>query len=759
MDARVRQLISRSRWNNNSEALPVEIVQTAYSGSGLEAISFVAGERFIRVPAFHVLILRLFLLWGLIALHVIGGAVLFRRLLPRESPWFGFFAPSLGLVIVLNFVEHISGLEALRLALPVTFLGSIWLLTRPDVNWRLLGLPTATFLVSFAFTLAIRGLKPDIEAVRDGQLDVHLVADYLMGGALPPVSTWLPPFRQCSYYSFEHYGASVLIRLFGFHLGTGFNVASALLAAFIFQIIAAIAWRLGGHKVWIVILCVVLTASAMTGSTAYLWLLTPDKEPDDTTDLLNRADPGSTGNYLFHDFLRPTGIYDSHELLPPGYWGWIGSFHSTVAGQFLTLLTVYCAVEMARRRRSNLPWIGCGTCCVLLLLCSTWGLPFAAALAAIARVWSLGAKTGPRDWRIVIRSSGVIGICLTPLCLYYLQTQAPAPAPIAPQEKTQLFEFIVQWWPIYLPLAALLFSWRSLHPVTGIVVVLVAASLVLMEHWTIADRLDMTGKVWGFLYGAAWAVLIPNLARNPSWATRGTLALLIGMAAVSICFWIDYTDRTISDDRWHLDGVGDYRTDPVKGRILDSLAGLDHQVIITGKCEWAYNEAPLLVAFSRNYDYVADDFDCDNHFNPGNFGEGKRRADEVNAFYEGKDTNPLGFVLDRRIAAVVIWPEDAIPDAVLAQLRTDLKSQYYYRDCRDQPTDQPNGGVFFTASGSDCGDGEGERAVMPPNGIRPFGLFCSKGCLSKLGYDEFSVPVLVAHDSHSPRRLLAPARS
>jgi len=35
------------------------------------------------------LLLRALLLWSLVSLHVVGGAAVFRRLFPSESPWYG----------------------------------------------------------------------------------------------------------------------------------------------------------------------------------------------------------------------------------------------------------------------------------------------------------------------------------------------------------------------------------------------------------------------------------------------------------------------------------------------------------------------------------------------------------------------------------------------------------------------------------------------------------------------------------------------
>ena len=52
------------------------------------------------------LLLRAVLLWSLVSLHVVGGAAVFRRFFPRESPWWGFFLPSLALVACAG--QHIG---------------------------------------------------------------------------------------------------------------------------------------------------------------------------------------------------------------------------------------------------------------------------------------------------------------------------------------------------------------------------------------------------------------------------------------------------------------------------------------------------------------------------------------------------------------------------------------------------------------------------------------------------------------------------
>jgi hypothetical protein len=72
----------------------------------------------------RMLLLRAGLLELLVCFHVIGGAVLFRRLFPRESPWLAFIVPILIVMSALNFIEHLIALPNLGWLLPFTLLGA-----------------------------------------------------------------------------------------------------------------------------------------------------------------------------------------------------------------------------------------------------------------------------------------------------------------------------------------------------------------------------------------------------------------------------------------------------------------------------------------------------------------------------------------------------------------------------------------------------------------------------------------------------------
>jgi hypothetical protein len=646
------------------------------------------------------IILRALLLWSLVSIHVIGGACLFRRFLPKESPWFGFILPSLALPVALNFIEHGVALTALYWLLPFSLIGSVWMAVSPALNWRFLWKPTVVFLLAFTIPFAARCIRPDIGSMRDGPLDVFLMTNFCMGDRLPPDSTWMPGFRITSYYDFQHYAASVLTRLFNLDPGTGFNVSASLLQGLILFTVGAIGWRLGRNRLWVAIVVVLMTATATTGIDGYLWFFQPNfHDADDATMLLNQADVNNPAHVPFEKFVhRYQDYWSIHELIPLGYWIWTGGMHSVMGGQFLTLLSVMSVIEMTRRRRSDVPWIGAVGSGFLLLVTSTWGVPLAAACFAAGAVWCWRNDLAPRNWRAVVIALAALGACLTPLLDYFLKVRTPGTG-MGPDGPTQAWEFVFQWWPFYVPWLLSLLWWRKVNPGARVVMVIAPLFLLGMEFYNIGARIDMTGKLWADLSGVIWAVTVPILWGARSWFLRGVACLMFIACGVSACFWVGFVQRTMNPaDVCQLSGQGDLRTDPDKGRIFNAVSSVEGKIIVVGRSTWNYSSNPLLATLTKNKAYIAWCFHCACAFNPESFDEASVRDKDINAIYAGKKDDAEEFLHDHHIEMMVIWPDDHIPDDLLAKLKRDLAPQYLYKDCRQMnpAPDEPNSGVFIS---------------------------------------------------------------
>jgi hypothetical protein len=637
------------------------------------------------------------LYWFLISLHVVGGACLFRRVFPLESPWLGFVIPTLGFLWILNFIEHSVGISSYLPLLPFTALASAWLVLDPKTKWRGLKLPTGIFLASFAFTLALRALKPNIFNVSSGVYDLPLISSFCMGHKLPPGFSWFPPYPVGQYYTFVHYSASVLIRLLNVNVGTGFNLSSALLSAWLCFVTSAIAWRVSQRSVWITIMAAVLIECAANGSSGYIWLTSKNYDPGLTADLFSGFDDANNNtNSLYKLFYNYPDLYGRRELEIPGFWSWAGTYHATNGGQFFSLFVVWCLVEVLRRRPSNWPWIGLIATPLLTVVTSAWGVPWVGVMMLAGLVVAAFGRYRPQNWRFVLGVLVGTAILMAPtlsdflngVIVYYHE-------PIRAETRTQLAEFLLWWWPIFIPTLALLFIWRKLSPAVLIVYILVPIFFIYVETYTVGVRIDMTGKIWGFLWGMAWSVLFPVVAMQRAIGFRILLGILLISNVLGFCSWATWTYRTISwnDDVLALEGTGTFHSDPIKARIFGTLSLMKGKLLLTGLPSWNCPDCPQLVSFTKNYSYEDASFYVENTFCPGYYDAAPRREKEVGDFYTGKISKPLEFLRYRNIDAVIIWPDDLIKDDVVAYLKEKLQPYYEYQDYRQGTA--PNAGIFI----------------------------------------------------------------
>ena len=637
------------------------------------------------------LLIRDFLLWAVVSLHVLGGAAAFRRLFPRESPWFGFVVPALALVLIANFVEHLVALPSLLWLLPLTTVFCLWHLLSPNLRWKGFGLPAGLFLAGFAFTLLLRALEPNIPGMRDGMVDLGMASSFCLGSKVPPPIAWDPDLPLVHYYTLSHYGLSVLTRLFGLDLGTGFNLSSALLSAFDCLIAAAVAWRISRQNVWVTILAPVLLEGASTGVTAYLFCTVRKFNPNEADDVFSGFDDPTNHSPLLK--LLRDGC--RHELMPPGAWSWLGSFHSTSAGLFLVMFFVWAMSEVLRRKAANWPWICLGAIPLLTIVSSTWALPLEGALLLGAGFWIWYYRIPPRSLRFVGLGVGLSLVLLAPTLWDFLTASTDAQLYWArPQCRVQLCEFLMLWWPIYLPFIALLFAWRTLPLMVKTVLIALPIVFLWSDYYTVANRYDWTGKFWCYLYSVGWIVLLPALFVRRGVGFRLLSLLLVISSLVSLLAWSRYTWRVNAwdvKDEFHLEGIGPFRWKPTLSALLDDLSRLHGKTILTGNAVEGYEGA--LAAFSGNRSYIAwyDFMDPVVIGSPWP-GGAEQRYDEVNAFYEGKCADPLTFLRTRDIAAVVIYPDDNIGSNVIESLKQKLSPYYTYVD---HQRGSVNAGIFF----------------------------------------------------------------
>jgi len=618
---------------------------------------------------------------------MIGGAFAFRYFFPRESPWFGFFH-SVALPNLLPLSPVLAGLL-------------VWLIAKPGYSKRELLLPSLVFLGAFAFTFGVRCLQPDIVYTSDGLADLNKINNYCQGDTLPPIDTWLPPYKYEWYYSLQHYAASIIKRLFDIKLGTSYNVTHALLSALTCVAGAAAAHRISGGKTWITLAVPFLIESAATGSSAYIQLTMHDPNLWLADNLAGGYDDlahNNPSNPIWQWLAAPH--HERLELQVPGFWTWRDEYHANASGHFLTLLAVFVISELASLQKAVWPWIMAVLIPFIAVVASTWAYPITGLLCAGGIVIALVSGRRPASLGLtgLLIFSGLM--LLWPAC--HDVTSSPVVPDILrtkPEERAPLIEFLIQWWPVLLLWIYGCCLYRRLSPTIRWVLVVLPVMLIAVECISVEGRYNTVEKMWGYTYGVGLIALFPVVASRASIPCRALTLILLLSGLISLSGWLRNANEWMpwgewSDAEFDLQGTHYITVDDQKKRMLQVLARMKHATFLTGKCvAFNYYESPALAVFTENRSYATWTY----FESVANYPEvAKYREKQNNDFYSGAMLNQLKFLQSNNITGVIIWPDDNIPNDYLEALTKELDPSYEYIDCRGDG--DKNAGVFLLRS-------------------------------------------------------------
>jgi hypothetical protein len=649
------------------------------------------------------IVFRAVFLEFLLCFHVVGAAVLFRRFFPQESPWLGFFIPILVVLSGLNFVEHFIALPNLGWLLPITMGVLIWAMATGRRAWNGLALPSVLFLVTFSFVFLLKCLSPDIPCYTEGVGNLTRVLNYALGGTLPPTDSFLPPYDYGGYYSFQQYGAAMMMRLFSLDIGTAYNLSFAFLLAWTCLAGAAVAHSITG-KGWIACTIVMVLLACMTGSVPIDIFSHHGLDfgvVTDINDVWNDKDRNPFWGFASTDTYHP-GL----KLLPPTYTLYYSEFHANLGGSFITMAALFASMEVFKPERGNWPWAGLIVLPVMCLITSAWFFPVVLLFCAGSLVLALVSGRRPQNLALAAIGAATGLACLWPSVQSLLQNPATQDFHWThADERTPLWMFALQWWPVYLPWFFLCFVWDRLDLRGRWIHFALAVLMVAVEFCTFGDRGLTTEKMWGQLFGAGLVTLLPYL-----FIQRGVFFLVltgffISVHLLSLGAWIKtvYHDPLDPSRYFHIEGDVYLQNDPQTRRLLEVLKPLHGATILPGKSYWAYNLAPGLVTFSENRCFVAY---FHQEAQVGHDDVAEYRSSLNNSFYRGEMADPLPFLRANHIAAVLIWPDDQISDDQLQKFQTQLGSEFFYINCKADG--QHNAGVFMRFAGS-----QGSLAAPP----------------------------------------------
>jgi hypothetical protein len=214
---------------------------------------------------------------------------------------------------------------------------------------------------AFAWAFAWRFAYPGLVASSEKIGNLAMISSYLPGDRLPPQDAWFPPFPFDVYYSFQHYAAALLGRVFGLGPGLTYNISFCLVMALTITSAAVFAYavcRRAGRTV----LVVVAFAAGGTGATLPVHFMMDEPQLHSSMRFIGGTATPQFVQTPFGRALAATGAKpDERVELPSETFAYLlslGDYHPPLSGFYLLMLAMLCLAlietgvgALARRRR------------------------------------------------------------------------------------------------------------------------------------------------------------------------------------------------------------------------------------------------------------------------------------------------------------------------------------------------------------------------------------------------------------------------
>lgn len=654
------------------------------------------------------------LLW----LHLAGVTLLFGRALPYAI---ARSAGILTITLVMCALEHFVGLGALTWLWPITTVLSgliIWWekprwLNTPDVRgvtrvsafWRgeiVLGL-------AFGYGLIWKFLFPTIYPTSERVTDLYFMQNYYPGDTLPPVDIWYPPHHFDFYYAFEHYGAALMGRMFGWEAGFAYNIAFVLVLA----LSVTLAWDFAGrfiNRAWPRFLLVAAVTLGGTGVSPLVHWVVNDKQANPpewnandhmwasarfvgSYDLRIQDFGTDLGRRLFPPLQpqdKPTPDFEPREIPMEnfGYQFFLGDYHPPL-GSFLLLflplaLLAWLEAVPAVCTRPRLAHALLAATLPLMLITNTWIFPLALVLQGAWLAWRYLQKRPP-DWAAYI-GGGVVSALLVYPYLSGLANQAiNTPIHFVKwMDHTPALEYLALMWPLLCVLVLALVEKRA-RPLALMFVLAFGAMLIISEFIYVQDpsggkftRTNTTMKWWGWMWsGALLSLGAMALASQRAWVRRvayAALALTCFYAWDTAYYWW----ATPKGDMGRMAGNSSFISDPPVHDMVAYLSAAPRGPLLENVTTDAYSNQTLLALFSGQMSMQG----WPNHVSlwHGAPSDVWLQSDKTKAFYHGALSNPVDWLTLNHVRYIAWTRNDAnVGMPIWQNINQSISSRYIWR--------------------------------------------------------------------------------
>lgn len=549
-------------------------------------------------------------------------------------------ARAAGLLLVCSvafFIEHFKGLGLLTWLWPLTTSTACMLLYRErhlGCN-RAFWLGEGVFLLAFAYGFAWKWAFPVIYPTSERVTDLYFIGNYLSGQTLPPLDNWFPPHRFNFYYSFQHYSAALMGRIFGLEPGVTYNLAFALLMA----LPITLAWDFTGRMLkqqwarWLVVLTLVIGG---TGATPFVHLAytTPSafnaqQRANDASDamwasqrfigLFDQRLNTDFGRALFPKQTNPGPEAQELPLEDFGYQFFVGDYHPPLGGFLLLMVALACigVLEIGQgiTAKATLPLsfrqplfttqVLLAFTIPLMIATNTWAFPLQAALVLGWVAWRYH-NANPPSWPALLVGGGAGLLLLYPFLIEFAGNAVPTPIKwVQSPNHTPLLSFSVLHWPLLLFGLLSLFAKGTRGLAIGFSIIFLGLLLVsecIYVDDPSGDKFERTNTVmkwWGWIWSGGLLTLATLLLASQTRWLKGVVVvtlLVINWYAVDVVrYWL-LTDKSSAGK---LAAHSIYTQDPVVMDMFNFLKNAPAGIVLENNYGNSFTDSGVYSAFAH----------------------------------------------------------------------------------------------------------------------------------------------------------------
>jgi hypothetical protein len=646
---------------------------------------------------------------AILMLNVAGLTLLASRLLPEFV-----LARAAGILMFclsMFFIEHFVGLGNLSWVWPFATLASAFVIWRNraqlgEKNYRHAEL---VFLLAFLYGFMWRYSFPDIDPNSEHLSDLYYIANYMPGELLPPLDRWYPPHVFNFYYSFQHYAAALMARIFGMDVGTAYNIAFGVVMA----LPVTLAWYITSRFIktgWHRILLMVVFISGGTGSSPLIPLLMANSTPGPEWVSAERV-IGSQhfiGEYEMptehHTYTslgkqvlpvlqykpRPTPDFIPRPLPQEtfGYQFFLGDYHPTLGGFFLLLFALALITAIETGGVGSIGQALLALTVPTVFVTQAWAFPLQGLLVTCwvaYRYW----KKEPPDWRALL-SGGLTGFALIYPFLERFVTHDSAIAIklVFAQDHAPVGEFLGLHWPL-LVLVLLGMTQPTTRKLSISLALSFGLMLLISELFFVDDpsgdqyeRGNTTMKWWGWIWTGALvslgSVCLGSAARYARWGAVITLGL-VSVLAFDVARYFILVDKS---DAGHVEGHYWYTKDLGNRDLFRYLKTAPDGIVLENHYGNAYVNTGIHAMFAGKVALLgwADHIVTWHGASHGEIEDVRILQEQIKSFYKGQLPDSLDWLHANNVQYVVWGPVESSKDPqAYATINQQISTRYTWK--------------------------------------------------------------------------------